>query len=92
MKTFILKYGVNNSIYFPMGTIVSLVSNDKFIVVEGILTGKEGCVAVGLHGWLITDNEENRKALKQFQTNEKKLLKSLDLLTKNWNNYETAKL
>lgn len=90
MKTFILKYEVCNHIDFPIGTIVKLVDNENFMVVEGKLKGQTGCVANGLNGWLMENNSTNKKLLNKFKTEQKKINLKINELDKEWDALPTV--
>ena len=86
MKTYILKDDVYNDIDFPKGTIISLINEEyyHFVVTKGKLKGQKGGIADGLNGWLLENTVENRNLVKQFCSEEKRLIKELETLSKNW--------
>lgn len=101
LKTYILKYNVYNDVTFPTGTIVSITddyftSNDKkntgFTVVSGKLKGQKGCVVDGLKKYLLENTDANKNAIKLKEKEEKKYLKCIDALNKQYNKLKTAKL
>lgn len=100
MKTYILKYDVYNNEDFPAGTIVTITDdywgkgsnkeNSGFTVIEGKLKGKKGCVADGLHGYLLDNTNENKKLFTEFQNESRKLKDAINVLNKKWNDLPSA--
>lgn len=101
MKTYILKFDVNNTGIFPAGTVVKVTDdywkdgnwkNTGFTVVEGKLKGEKGCVINGLQNWLIPDTPENREKILDLIAKQKEIEKAQQSLNKEWDTLETADL
>lgn len=91
MKTYILKYTINNYIDFPIGTIVKIVSPQFISPVYGYLRGRVCHCADGLEELLVENNKANRANIRKFIYEEKRIQKQLENLRKNYKKMPTVK-